>query len=472
MPARQVHAIAAPNVANDVGRLPIGIPANSPAPSAPRFGASRSVSRPLRSDRHVQHLRRRPDRLRHASAAQAEETPTRRPSSDLLVYASSRPWSAAPGCSAAPSCSRPATTSATGWGVAGEGDAADAVQLPAAQKYGARHAPAGQGRAVVPAHRVSASAARCRSLIHLTFRVGSLNAGVALYSMLIGGQRRDRALSHARQPWPVGREDQPPSSSRCAPAWRRARRAQAALRARGRGAPLKFAEDELHAKPGWSRICAASPCCRCSSAWSTASATKADGAAARHGQGRGWSRSQYIGRKRVARRSSRATRQRRASRSSAPSSACSRLARGARAFVYLLISAIVHVIAVHRLLTGHEPWAASTALRAPAAGWVAALAMMAAWGSSAWADHRVERLRPGDVIQGHAKWEEDCKSRHVKFDRAAQDRLCMDYHRPDARQGRLPRPAEAAELPRLPPTTRARRASSNSTRSSARPQPD
>jgi hypothetical protein len=38
-------------------------------------------------------------------------------------------------------------------------------------------------------------------------------------------------------------------------------------------------------------------------------------------------------------------------------------------------------------------------------------------------------LSPGKLIQGHAKWDEDCKACHVKFDRAAQDRLCMDCHK-------------------------------------------
>ena len=76
-----------------------------------------------------------------------------------------------------------------------------------------------------------------------------------------------------------------------------------------------------------------------------------------------------------------------------------------------------------------KPWAASTALRAGRWLLVAALGMMAAWGSSAWAQTIESVLRPGDVIQGHAKWEEDCKSCHIKFDRAAQDRLCMDCHK-------------------------------------------
>jgi hypothetical protein len=38
-------------------------------------------------------------------------------------------------------------------------------------------------------------------------------------------------------------------------------------------------------------------------------------------------------------------------------------------------------------------------------------------------------LRPGDLIQGHAKWEEECSKCHVRFDKAAQDRLCNDCHK-------------------------------------------
>lgn len=38
-------------------------------------------------------------------------------------------------------------------------------------------------------------------------------------------------------------------------------------------------------------------------------------------------------------------------------------------------------------------------------------------------------LSPGKVIEGHAKLEDDCKACHVRFDRAAQDRLCMDCHK-------------------------------------------
>ncbi len=39
-------------------------------------------------------------------------------------------------------------------------------------------------------------------------------------------------------------------------------------------------------------------------------------------------------------------------------------------------------------------------------------------------------VAPGKLIQGHAKWEDDCKQCHVKFDRKAQDGLCMDCHKP------------------------------------------
>jgi hypothetical protein len=38
-------------------------------------------------------------------------------------------------------------------------------------------------------------------------------------------------------------------------------------------------------------------------------------------------------------------------------------------------------------------------------------------------------LRPGELVQGHAKWEEECTQCHVRFDRAAQDGCCMDCHK-------------------------------------------
>jgi hypothetical protein len=38
-------------------------------------------------------------------------------------------------------------------------------------------------------------------------------------------------------------------------------------------------------------------------------------------------------------------------------------------------------------------------------------------------------LMPGKVISGHAKLEGECSQCHVRFDRAAQDRLCLDCHK-------------------------------------------
>lgn len=38
-------------------------------------------------------------------------------------------------------------------------------------------------------------------------------------------------------------------------------------------------------------------------------------------------------------------------------------------------------------------------------------------------------LMPGKVIEGHAKFEGDCRNCHVLLDKAAQDRLCLDCHK-------------------------------------------
>jgi len=38
-------------------------------------------------------------------------------------------------------------------------------------------------------------------------------------------------------------------------------------------------------------------------------------------------------------------------------------------------------------------------------------------------------MAPGKLIQAHAKVEEDCKQCHVRFDRKAQDGLCMACHK-------------------------------------------
>lgn len=41
-------------------------------------------------------------------------------------------------------------------------------------------------------------------------------------------------------------------------------------------------------------------------------------------------------------------------------------------------------------------------------------------------------VMPGPVIAGHAKLEGECRNCHVPFDKAAQDRLCLDCHKPVA----------------------------------------
>ncbi|MFZ2989045.1 cytochrome c3 family protein [Ideonella sp.] len=41
-------------------------------------------------------------------------------------------------------------------------------------------------------------------------------------------------------------------------------------------------------------------------------------------------------------------------------------------------------------------------------------------------------LSPGPLTQAHAKWQNDCASCHVRFDRAGQDKLCLDCHKPVA----------------------------------------
>ena len=43
---------------------------------------------------------------------------------------------------------------------------------------------------------------------------------------------------------------------------------------------------------------------------------------------------------------------------------------------------------------------------------------------------------PGKVIAGHAKYEQECANCHVKFDKAAQDGLCLDCHKEVARDVR------------------------------------
>jgi hypothetical protein len=58
--------------------------------------------------------------------------------------------------------------------------------------------------------------------------------------------------------------------------------------------------------------------------------------------------------------------------------------------------------------------------------WIAAFALMP---TLAAAQSLEGVLAPGEVIKGHAKWEDDCRSCHVPFDRAAQTKRCTDCHK-------------------------------------------
>jgi hypothetical protein len=51
------------------------------------------------------------------------------------------------------------------------------------------------------------------------------------------------------------------------------------------------------------------------------------------------------------------------------------------------------------------------------------------WACAAQAQSLESVLAPGDLIQGHAKVEHECNSCHSRFDRAAQDRLCISCHK-------------------------------------------
>jgi hypothetical protein len=60
-------------------------------------------------------------------------------------------------------------------------------------------------------------------------------------------------------------------------------------------------------------------------------------------------------------------------------------------------------------------------------GWVYALLLMLS--PTVFAQGIESIMAPGKVIQGHAKVEDDCKQCHVKFDRKAQDGLCVQCHK-------------------------------------------
>ena len=60
---------------------------------------------------------------------------------------------------------------------------------------------------------------------------------------------------------------------------------------------------------------------------------------------------------------------------------------------------------------------------------IALFGMLVAIGAPAWADNVETALMPGQVIEGHAKWEEDCTKCHKRFDKAAMNTLCQDCHK-------------------------------------------
>lgn len=62
-----------------------------------------------------------------------------------------------------------------------------------------------------------------------------------------------------------------------------------------------------------------------------------------------------------------------------------------------------------------------------------ALLLSAFWLGSTGAQSLEGVLMPGLLIRGHAKLEQDCANCHVRFDKSAQDRLCLDCHKPVAR---------------------------------------
>lgn len=60
---------------------------------------------------------------------------------------------------------------------------------------------------------------------------------------------------------------------------------------------------------------------------------------------------------------------------------------------------------------------------------LAALMLTSHWAA---ADSAETALMPGKVIEGHAKYEEECKNCHKRFDKGAQTGLCLDCHKETA----------------------------------------
>lgn len=68
-------------------------------------------------------------------------------------------------------------------------------------------------------------------------------------------------------------------------------------------------------------------------------------------------------------------------------------------------------------------------------GWRTCLGLLltTTWVALAAAQSLEGVLMPGPVIEGHAKLEQECSNCHVKFSKLGQDRLCLDCHKPVAR---------------------------------------
>ncbi|MFI4929206.1 MAG: cytochrome c3 family protein, partial [Burkholderiales bacterium] len=78
--------------------------------------------------------------------------------------------------------------------------------------------------------------------------------------------------------------------------------------------------------------------------------------------------------------------------------------------------------------SGSTPWIVSCPLAL--IRWLLACLLLQGFAASQALAQNIESvLRPGDLVQAHAKWEEDCSKCHVRFERAAQDRLCADCHK-------------------------------------------
>ena len=82
-----------------------------------------------------------------------------------------------------------------------------------------------------------------------------------------------------------------------------------------------------------------------------------------------------------------------------------------------------HPSTTHQLLSGSK----SGVIFCPL---IIGIAFICSWNIGyAWADSLESALMPGQVFQGHAKWEEDCARCHKRFNKTAQTQLCQECHK-------------------------------------------